>query len=89
MEVYFSGGSGALSVDSSGVNLEQEGTYIIKYEATDSSGNTTKVERKIHVMSTLVVNQELVDEMAKEILAKLITDDMTPHEKIKKIYICL
>lgn len=76
----------SFTVDSSGVNLEQEGTYIIKYEATDSSGNTTKVERKIHVMSTLVVNQELVDEMAKEILAKLITDDMTPHEKIKKIY---
>ena len=76
----------AFQIDSSAVNLEQEGTYVIKYEATDSSGNTTVAERKIHVMSELVINQELVDEMAKEILAKLITDDMTQHEKIKKIY---
>ncbi len=67
------------SIDSSAVNLEEEGTYTIVYTATDSSGNTTTVERKIHVMSTLVVNQELVDEMAKEILAKIITEDMTPH----------
>lgn len=73
-------------IDSSAVNLEEAGTYTITYTATDSSGNTTTVERKIHVMAELVVNQELVDEMAKEILAKIITDDMTPHEKIKKIY---
>lgn len=73
-------------IDSSAVNLEEAGTYIIKYSATDSSGNTTTVERKIHVMAELVVNQELVDEMAKDILAKILTDDMTPHEKIKKIY---
>lgn len=76
----------AFRIDSSAVNLEEEGTYTIVYTATDSSGNTTTVERKIHVMSTLVVNQELVDEMAKEILAKILTEDMTPHEKIKKIY---
>ena len=74
------------TIDSSDVNLEEEGTYTIKYEATDSSGNTTTVERKIHVMSTLVVNQELVDDMAKEILSKILTDDMTPQEKVKKIY---
>lgn len=73
-------------IDSSAVNLEEAGTYIITYSATDSSGNTTTVERKIHVMSELVINQELVDEMAQEILAKIITEDMTPQEKIKKIY---
>ena len=73
-------------IDSGAVNLEEAGTYTITYTATDSSGNTTTVERKIHVMSELVVNQELVDEMAKEILAKILTDGMTPHEKIKKIY---
>lgn len=76
----------AFTIDSSDVNLEEEGAYIIKYEATDSSGNTTTVERKIHVMSELVVNQELVDELAQEILDKIFTDDMTPHEKIKAIY---
>ncbi len=73
-------------IDSSGVNLEQAGTYTITYTAADSSGNTTTVQRKIHVMAELVVNQELVDEMAKEILAKILTEDMTAHEKIKKIF---
>lgn len=73
-------------IDSSDVNLEKEGTYIIKYTATDSSGNTTVAERKLHVTATLVVNRELVDEMAQKILDKIIKDGMTPHEKITEIY---
>lgn len=73
-------------IDSSKVNLEEAGTYPIIYTATDSSGNTTTVERKIHVMAELVVNRELVDEMAKEVLGKILKDDMTPHEIIKTIF---
>ena len=74
------------TVDSSGVNLEKEGTYIITYAATDSSGNTTTAERKLHVSATLVINQELVEEKAKELLAKILKEDMTAHEKIYTIF---
>lgn len=74
------------TIDSSRVNLEQEGTYPITYEATDSSGNTTRVERTIQVSASLVINQELVEEKAKEILEKIIREDMNDHEKIKQIY---
>jgi len=74
------------SVDSSRVNLEQEGIYRIIYEASDSSGNTTKVERAIQVSASLVINQELVEEKAREILDKIIREDMNDHEKIKQIY---
>lgn len=74
------------TVDASKVNLEEAGTYCIVYEAVDSSGNIARVERTIIVSAELVVNQELVEEAAKEILAKIITDDMTDHDKITAIY---
>lgn len=73
-------------VDSSGVNLEQEGTYQIVYKATDSSGNVTTVQRQITVSASLVINQELVEEKAKEILAKILTEDMSSHDKIYTIF---
>lgn len=76
----------SFKVDASGVNLEQEGTYSILYEATDSSGNTTKAERKLHVSAKLVVNQELVEEKARAVLDTIITDGMSAHEKITAIY---
>lgn len=74
------------TVDATGVNLEEAGTYSILYEATDKSGNTTKVERKIHVSATLVINQELVEEKVQEVLAEIITDGMSAHEKITAVY---
>ena len=79
-------GALAFTIDSSGVNLEKEGTYSIRYEATDSSGNTTTVERTIVVSASLVINRELVEEKAKEILSKIIKEDMTAHEKIYAIF---
>lgn len=73
-------------IDSSSVNLEEEGTYTITYTATDSSGNTTTVERRINVSASLVINQELVEEKAKEILGKILKEDMTDHDKIYTIF---
>lgn len=73
-------------IDSSNVNLEKEGTYTITYTATDSSGNTTTAERTIHVSSSLVINQELVEEKAKEILSKIIKEGMSDHDKIYTIF---
>lgn len=76
----------SFTIDASNVNLEEAGTYRIVYEATDSSGNTAKAERTIIVSDKLVVNQELVEEMAQQILKKIIKEDMTNHEKITAIY---
>lgn len=74
------------TIDSSSVNLEKEGTYCIVYAATDSSGNTTEVERKLIVSASLVINQELVEEKADEILKKILKEDMTAHDKIYTIF---
>lgn len=73
-------------IDSSGVNLEEEGTYFITYTATDSSGNTTTAERKIIVSAKLVINQELVEEKARDVLKKIIKDGMSDHDKIYTIF---
>ena len=73
-------------VDSSNVNLEEAGTYSITYTATDSSGNTTVVERKLTVSPSLVINQELVEEKAKELLGQIIKEDMSDHDKIYTIF---
>jgi hypothetical protein len=74
------------TVDSSGVNLEKEGTYLIRYEATDASGNTTAVERNLIVSASLVINQELVEETADVLLAKILEEDMSAHDKIYTIF---
>lgn len=73
-------------IDSSNVNLEKEGKYSIIYTATDSSGNTTQAERKIRVSASLVINQEMVEQKADEILKKILKEDMTAHEKIYTIF---
>lgn len=74
------------TVDASKVNLEEAGTYSIVYEASDRSGNVTRVEREIFVSSKLVVNAELVDEMAQAVLDKILKEGMTDHDKIYAIY---
>lgn len=76
----------SFTVDASKVNLEEAGTYQIVYEATDSSGNTAKAERTIVVSDKLVINQELVEEMAQKILDKILTEDMSKHDQITAIY---
>ena len=74
------------TVDASAVNLEEAGTYQILYEATDSSGNTAKAERTITVSASLVINEELVDQLVQETLETILTEGMTDHEKITAIY---
>jgi hypothetical protein len=77
-----------IEVDSSKVNLRQEGSYPVIYSATDSSGNTTSYEVTFTVRESPVelVDREVVEALAWEILNKIITDDMTMEEKALAIY---
>lgn len=77
-----------VEVDSSKVNLRQEGSYPVIYSATDSSGNRTEYEVTFTVRASPVelVDRETVEALAWEILDQIITDDMTLEEKALAIY---
>lgn len=74
-----------LTVDAAAVDLKTEGVYPVTYTVTDAAGNS--VSKTINV----TVKEYRADEIAlyekvDAILADLITEDMTPREKCKKIY---
>ncbi|MBP7174986.1 MAG: transglutaminase domain-containing protein [Thermoclostridium sp.] len=78
-------GEVAITVDSSQVNLKVAGEYPVFYSAVDSSGNKTEVEITITMMEQTVTREEL-DQLADEVLAKIITDEMTALEKTFAVY---
>jgi len=74
-----------LSVDTSGVNLEEAGVYPITYTAKDLAGNTSSVTVNLMVNSRSFDPAE-VYALADSILAEILTEDMTPLEKVTAIY---
>lgn len=73
-------------VDTSKVDLQKVGTYSVLYTARDKSGNLTMAERKITVQEEPVINRELVDKLAQETINKIITEGMTPQQKVKAVF---
>lgn len=74
------------SIDSSQVNTDIIGTYTATYTATDSDGNTTTVERKVVIQDKPVIDYELVEAMAQDVIAKIISADMSDHQIIDTIF---
>lgn len=77
-----------LSIDSSGVDLSTPGTYPLVYTATDAAGNVTTQEVRVTVHEKVYyyVDEEVIWAKADEIIAKIITDDMTQEEQVWAIY---
>ena len=78
-------GTVPISVDSSKVNLKVAGEYTAVYSATDSSGNTTSEEVVITVKEQSITAEEL-ETLGDQVLAEIVTDDMTKREKAWAIY---
>ena len=76
-----------LEIDNSTVDLSASGTYEVTYIATDFTGNqTTKtITLTLKDRPATYVEPELVYAAADEILATIITDDMTDMEKALQI----
>lgn len=74
-----------LKVDSSKVRLSTEGTYEVVYYATDEAGNMASVACNV-IVESREYPKEMVDEKAKEILATIISGDMTQEQKLTSIY---
>lgn len=75
-------------IDNSEVNLDEVGDYTVRYLATDKAGNTTEVITVLHVEPPSAENatEELVNKMADEVLAEILTEDMTEYEKAEAIF---
>lgn len=74
-----------LSVDNSQVNLSVEGTYPVTYIARDLAGNEARVTAQVIVLPKDYEERE-VYELADKALADIITQDMTPEQKLEAIY---
>ena len=72
-----------LSVDSSTVNVYVPGRYAVIYSATDRAGNSTAVTGSVTVYT---VEAERVYELADEVLAQIISEDMTLEQKAREIF---
>ena len=77
-----------LTVDSSFVNLSAPGTYQLVYAATDSAGNTSKVQTTVTVVEApeSYVDEALIKETADQLLAKILTEGQTPEQQVNAIY---
>ncbi|MCM1185172.1 MAG: hypothetical protein NC251_07205 [Lachnoclostridium sp.] len=74
-----------LTVDTSKVDLNTEGTYDVTYTAKDLAGNTDSVTIKLTVAKR-EYDLDTVNELADEILAEIIKPGMTDKEKLRAIY---
>ncbi|MBQ6997722.1 MAG: hypothetical protein IJN60_05050 [Oscillospiraceae bacterium] len=78
-----------VEVDRSAVDLTSLGEYPITYTATDASGNTTVVSCVVKVLEKkdYYVPYETIYREVDEILAEIITEDMSLQKKVWAIYV--
>lgn len=74
-----------LTVDTSQVNVNAEGTYPVTYIATDDVGNQSSVTVYI-TMKQHVLDESEVYWLADGILAKIISPGMSSYDKLTAIY---
>lgn len=71
------------TVDPGNVDNKAVGTYTAYYTATDADGHTLTVPRTILVLDEA---EAAVENYAKNVLKKIITDDMTRDQMIYQVY---
>ncbi len=77
-----------LTVDSSAVDLSTPGTYPVIYKATDDRGNETTVQTTLTVEEKpeTFVEESVIYAKVDEVLASIITEDMTPKQKVEAVF---
>lgn len=73
----------SFTVEAGSVDNKTLGTYTAYYTATDSDGHTLTVPRTIVIQDKA---EAAVEKYARDILADIITEDMTRDQKIYKVY---
>ncbi len=86
VKVTDNSGSFDLKVDNSKVNIDVPGVYTITYIATDSSGNTAKLEVKVVVSKSNYLPEDLMGMIEKKAASLGITKNMTKKQQVCAIY---
>ena len=74
-----------ITVDNSAVDIYTQGSYLVTYRATDRAGNTAEKQVYLYFIRPSVSDEKL-NQKADEVLATLVTDDMTKGQKAYAIY---
>lgn len=80
-----SGSNVNVTVDTSKVVKDVAGTYPVTYTATDLAGNTATATINI-IIKNRPTQQEELERLSNEVIAKIIKDGMTPYEKCEAIF---
>ena len=77
-----------IEIDNSEVNLDAEGTYTVRYAASDKCGNRATFQSEVVVSapSSETVSDEEVYALVDQILSEITTDDMQPIDKVWAVY---
>lgn len=77
-----------LEVDADGVNLNTPGTYMVKYSATDASGNKATAVAAVMVYEKPQGGESVdaISAAAQAVLDEILTEGMTVQEQVEAIY---
>lgn len=75
-----------LEVDSTRVDLSSPGVYPLYYTARDASGKETRLEVSVTVLPRETEEDGTIDLAVEEILAGILTPDMTRRQQAEAIY---
>lgn len=78
--------SPAVTVDNSGVNINQEGSYKVYYVVTDEAGNISRYTLTYVIKKAEYSQAQLMELIAQKASELGITKDMSKTEQVKKIY---
>lgn len=76
----------ALEVDASQVDLNTPGVYTVFYRAADQAGNQAEATCTVTVTEPGKITEEDVYALADQLLAEIITDDMTRYEQAETLW---
>lgn len=76
----------ALEVDASQVDLDTPGVYNVFYRAADRAGNRAEATCTVTVTEPVKITEEDVYALADQLLADIITDDMTQYEQAETLW---
>ena len=76
-----------LAIDSKAVDINTEGSYVVRYRATDKSGNKSEIFKITYVVKSKQYSEDTLMNLVAELADDIgITKSMSTVEKVKKIH---